>query len=378
MRVSASSAPLLGRAGVGLLIIWSAAPLSSARTLAPTFLGQGAQISGQPAASPAHWAEDWLRTRAATASAHLRTWHATALGDLNATVSKVSETWARRWHDMVERRRLALASRRSAQGKRRVSTQQLQSHCIYATRRALQLIKDPGWVLVADVHGVKVWRMYLAAADVNPWFEAGGHDQQLVPVVLASGVLDVSADVVFDILKDNRYVSEYNENCKVVMDLEKIDQDTKVTWAATNRFGPFKARDFCTLIHFKTVDYTKVVVNFAVQHPRAPPSDSYVRSEILLAATILRSRPDGKTELTTVTCINPGGAADSRAGAVVMNSLSTNTPATFIRRLEATSLRYNPGSSRSPLRGFWNSEWLQTTWKKLEQSTGAGTTWGCF
>lgn len=338
-----------------------------------------------PAALGGHRALAWWRATREGASAQLEAWKAMPLvQELNATVQRASEAWGRQWRIVAERRQLFLAARSGGEASspawrghgRRRSAQELQAQCLSAARRALQLLDDPGWVLVAEVHRVKIWRQYLAAEEVSPWAVEAGQGQQLVPVVLASGVLDVDDETVFNVLKDNKYVSEYNDNCKVVMDLEKIDRDTRITWAATNRFGPFKARDFCTLIHFKVMESTKVVVNFAVQHPRAPPSSSYVRSEILLAATVLRRREDGKTELTTLTCINPGGAADSRAGAVVLNSLSTNTPATFIRKLEATSLRHQPGPSRDSLQSL--RDWWRGLSAVLEETTRSGTTWGCF
>ncbi|CAN0509705.1 unnamed protein product [Scytosiphon promiscuus] len=45
-----------------------------------------------------------------------------------------------------------------------------------------------------------------------------------------------------------------------------------------------QARDFCTLVHFRTLsDGTLAQVSRPVEHPAAPRSSRYVRSEILLA-----------------------------------------------------------------------------------------------
>ena len=63
---------------------------------------------------------------------------------------------------------------------------------------------------------------------------------------------------------------EYNDNCRVVRDLERLSPDTKISWAATPKYGPFKARDFVTVVHYRTLDDgTMVVVNRAVEHPAA-------------------------------------------------------------------------------------------------------------
>ncbi|CAM9390375.1 unnamed protein product, partial [Discosporangium mesarthrocarpum] len=63
---------------------------------------------------------------------------------------------------------------------------------------------------------------------------------------------------------------EYNDNCKEVEDLEYLAPTTKVTWAATPRYGPFKARDFVTIVHYRTLaDGTMVVVNRPIEHDKA-------------------------------------------------------------------------------------------------------------
>mmetsp|Transcript_89796 Transcript_89796/g.256664 ORF Transcript_89796/g.256664 Transcript_89796/m.256664 type:complete len:153 (-) Transcript_89796:1210-1668(-) len=132
----------------------------------------------------------------------------------------------------------------------------------------------------------------------------------------------------------------YNDNCKCVLDLEKIDSDTKITWATSPKFGPFRARDFCTLVHFRVFDDKRlVVVNQPATHVKAPCSKSFVRSEVILAGTILRplASDPSKTEILTITAINAGGAADSRAGAMVMNTVATTAPVNFVRRLEASA-----------------------------------------
>jgi len=124
-----------------------------------------------------------------------------------------------------------------------------------------------------------------------------------------------------------------------------------------------------------------LVVNLPAEHPNAAKTAAYVRSEVLLAGTILRplkvtnacrlltaeeegggdaclhrdsesdesatttsaleTAGDGgrfRTEITTVTSIDPGGgAATTMAGASIVNKLSATTPVYFIRRLEAAA-----------------------------------------
>ncbi|CAN0423655.1 unnamed protein product, partial [Hapterophycus canaliculatus] len=97
-------------------------------------------------------------------------------------------------------------------------------------------------------------------------------------------IISVPPEVVYLLFADNSRVREYNEHCREVKDLEVLSQDSKITWAASGRMGPFKARDFCTLVHFRTLsDGTLAQVSRPVEHPAAPRSSRYVRSEILLA-----------------------------------------------------------------------------------------------
>ncbi|CAN0063956.1 unnamed protein product [Laminaria digitata] len=124
------------------------------------------------------------------------------------------------------------------------------------------------------------------------------------------------------------------------MDLEILSEDSKITWAASGRMGPFKARDFCTLVHFRTLsDGTLAQVSRPVEHPSAPRSSRYVRSEILLAGNFMRPVPGdpSRTEFLMVTHVNPGGAAETRAGAMLVNSLCASSPVTFIQRLEVAA-----------------------------------------
>lgn len=60
--------------------------------------------------------------------------------------------------------------------------------------------------------------------------------------VKATAVLNVPPGVVYRLFADNSRVGEYNEHCREVMDLETLSDDSKITWAASGRMGPFKVR----------------------------------------------------------------------------------------------------------------------------------------
>lgn len=60
--------------------------------------------------------------------------------------------------------------------------------------------------------------------------------------VKATAILAVPPEVVYLLFADNSRVGEYNEHCREVMDLEILSPDSKITWAASGRMGPFKVR----------------------------------------------------------------------------------------------------------------------------------------
>lgn len=62
----------------------------------------------------------------------------------------------------------------------------------------------------------------------------------------------------------------------------------------------------------------------------------YVRAEILIATNIMRPNRDDptKTDFISVTHINPGGIADSKIGAKIVNKLCAKAPVNLLVSLE--------------------------------------------
>lgn len=72
---------------------------------------------------------------------------------------------------------------------------------------------------------------------------SGGGESNSAPqfaCVKATAIISVPPEVVYLLFADNSRVREYNEHCKEVKDLEVLSQDSKITWAASGRMGPFK------------------------------------------------------------------------------------------------------------------------------------------
>ncbi|CAM9525647.1 unnamed protein product [Scytosiphon promiscuus] len=154
------------------------------------------------------------------------------------------------------------------------------------------------------------------------------------------GTLDAEASELYKLFLDNERVHEYNDNCKELRDVEQLTKDTKVSWASTPRYGPFKSRDFVTAVHYRTLeDGTMMVVNRPVEHPSARRSKKFVRAEILIATNIMRPNRDdpSKTDFISVTHINPGGIADTTLGAKIVNKLCAKAPVNLLVALERSA-----------------------------------------
>jgi hypothetical protein len=102
------------------------------------------------------------------------------------------------------------------------------------------------------------------------------------------------------------------------------------------KYGPLKARDFCSIVHFtKFMNGTAIIMNRPAYHPSYPTSNKYVRATILLAGNIIQPLDNGrKTLLTQIAHVNPGGGADTTAIAWMINQLCAVGPPTFMKKLE--------------------------------------------
>ncbi|CAM9637560.1 unnamed protein product, partial [Ectocarpus fasciculatus] len=146
-------------------------------------------------------------------------------------------------------------------------------------QNVVDVVARDGWEVVVEREGVVVHRQYLALgpdgtpeapaapaqaagapkAEVSSAFvggrvegsaddpaAVGGDSVKAKPpqfaCVKASAILSVPPEVVYLLFADNSRVGEYNEHCREVKDLEVLSQDSKITWAASGRMGPFKVR----------------------------------------------------------------------------------------------------------------------------------------
>lgn len=205
------------------------------------------------------------------------------------------------------------------------------------------LLDAPGWEEVARTAGerpIVVWNKRLEPGSHCANEAADDEAAAKFAAVKTSAVLAAAPEAVYQLFLDNTRVGEYNEMCQQLEDVQWLDPNTKVAWSVTGRFGPFKPRDFVTVVHFRQgKDGALMAVNRPATHPAKLPGETHQRGELLLAGNVIEpvpGRPD-QARLTMITHCNPGGVADNAVGAMVVNKLSKKSPIDFVRKVEAAA-----------------------------------------
>jgi len=212
-------------------------------------------------------------------------------------------------------------------------TTQVLQNVQYALRQ------DDLWELINEHDGVKVWRTFENIKKTQSASSSPATND--VAVIRSEAILNSSPQKVFQLLMDNSRVHEYNENCVELYDIEYLNSNTKINWCATGKFGPFKARDFVTVVHFRELEgesnggYVSLAAN--IEHSKLPPTSSYVRSQIQLAATFMMPVPGqpNKTKFVQVTQVGQlGGVADSRMAKKITQNLAEKAPVDFVKKFD--------------------------------------------
>jgi START domain len=163
------------------------------------------------------------------------------------------------------------------------------------------------------------------------------------------GSVNAPCKDVFRAFEDTASAKEYNEHCSTITDVftfptTRLDRWTKISYAAGNKIGIFKARDFCSVVQFiKRPGGGSIILNRPAYYSHCAPSDSHVRATVLLGGNIIEPHGKHQTKLTLIAHVNPGGAADAPGVSMIVNKLCELGPPAFIRKLEKC---VNKGTTR--------------------------------
>mmetsp|Transcript_25777 Transcript_25777/g.33788 ORF Transcript_25777/g.33788 Transcript_25777/m.33788 type:complete len:543 (+) Transcript_25777:115-1743(+) len=244
-------------------------------------------------------------------------------------ITPLEEAQAQLEKDLKERYEQLMASNRLyeelvARRQSQIYVDKLNDQTLRKVLECLDEGPEDQWELISDKHGVEVSRKFMETQDSR-----GGK----YCCVKAIGQLKCSPAQIQALFDDPTRVAEYNPFFGEGRQLERLDESTTVCWASSPGIFPLKPRDFCTLVHFRTLaDGSHIVINRYVEHPDAPVTRKYQRARILLSAQIISpvQESNSKCKFITVTQVDPGGFAP----AWIVNQVATSGPATFFMNVE--------------------------------------------
>ncbi len=242
------------------------------------------------------------------------------------------------------RRRGGIAQPDSPLSPSEVSDLLKRIRSVYASVTVNTFSNDDIWSHVADSRNVTIWRTDSDVKNGKTDGRRAGDGQP--PVIRSRCIVNASPETVYKLFTDDSRVSEYNSNCVELHDVLRLDDSTKINWCRSPKFGPFKARDFVTVVHNRFLNgvddgdgYSSVATN--VVTPLCPPKKSYVRSSILLSATYMlpTDSPD-RTEVIQVTQVGDlGGIADSKVARRIQKGLIESAPVDFLTRFNVAAMK---------------------------------------
>jgi len=203
------------------------------------------------------------------------------------------------------------------------------------------IISKSGWKHIGTKDGVIVERKFLGAGPFVSKEDAEKGSKHAC--VRSSGIINRPPEYVFHLFQDNSLVSQYNEHVTLMKDLQTFPQShhsgkSKLTWCRGPSYGPFKARDFLSVVNYRKYgNGGYLILNRPGYHSKYKPSSNFVRGTILLAGSIIEpveGSSGQQTKFTQIAHVNPGGGADTPAVAWMINKLSAIGPPAFLRKLE--------------------------------------------
>ena len=201
------------------------------------------------------------------------------------------------------------------------------------------------------------------------------------PMVKAVTLIDAPPSSVFKTYCDDDIAADYNDNCVELKHLATLSDTTKVNWCRTARIGPFKPREFVTIIENRsffpaqaqhplfgkgsdssgsldfplhiTYKNQKCAVKYASVARNVPeqiadrlvgPAKENYRSEILLSASLMVEvdNEPGKTllmQLTSVGDVGGGKVMKTKLAQNMKKKMLVKAPMEFMERFSAVCVR---------------------------------------
>lgn len=219
-------------------------------------------------------------------------------------------------------------------------------------KKVVLALKDETiWIKTYEHDGIEVWK---TEDDIKnyPSKNISDEDDGFAPM-RSEAIMPASPKVVHELFSDNSRVSEFNDNCQELTDLEILNktanETTKICWSATGMFGPLMARDFVSLVWHKSSPgggYASLATS--IDHPKlSHPRSGYVRCKIQIGVTFMEPVP-GRPDLTRLIQVYQfgqlGGIANNPIVRFFAGYLAENAPITLMKKIHKAIVR---GRSKS-------------------------------
>lgn len=153
--------------------------------------------------------------------------------------------------------------------------------------KAKKYLHEVKWDSMGTENGVEVFRA------VRPI--TSDKNELKWPCYKTRSVFTCSLSKLYDSLSNFEDIKKYSEWAAERSEVEKIDENTTITWSKSKSILNMKPHDFSTLSHTLRVDNSTIMMMFqSVNHPNVPLHKDYSRSRIVFSLNLLLDKTPDK------------------------------------------------------------------------------------
>ncbi|CAD5221208.1 unnamed protein product [Bursaphelenchus xylophilus] len=204
---------------------------------------------------------------------------------------------------------------------------------------------NEGWDLVYQKKSAEVWTKEMP--------------ESYFKMIKAATTLNVSADVVYDVLHDPDYRSSWDKYMVKAEDIGVLNPNNDLCYYALASVPPIKSRDFVMQRSWLDIGNEKFICTRSVWHDDYPPTRSFIRGFIYLTVYFIKFIDENSCQVTYLTYSDPKGKLPSW----LINRITKIIAPKVLKKLHKACLNYEAWKrSHNP---------LQKPWRYPEQLEGA-------
>uniref|UniRef100_A0A158N8Q7 START domain-containing protein 10 n=1 Tax=Onchocerca volvulus TaxID=6282 RepID=A0A158N8Q7_ONCVO len=180
-----------------------------------------------------------------------------------------------------------------------------------------------GWNIAYNKDVTKVWTKSVPNSNLH--------------MIKANSILtDVPASIVYDVLHDPQYRSEWDKYHVATIDIGLINPNSDICYYAIGGMPPLQVRDFVLQRSWLDIGNEKYICSHSICHEKCPPVKGYIRGVVYLAAYRIRDLGKNGCQITYINHSDPKG----NVPAWLTNHLTKVVGPKFIKKLHKACLKY--------------------------------------